>query len=189
MLFYSLNKRAILPDLKSLRNLSFDSSAHWPRIIDDLWFFTFLKPIFINYKWVPVSGYFIMSSYLVMSKQFTLKCKILFSITFLFAFILQVRSICNFLEILCLVRLCYPWTLFQDNKWSIPIKLTFYSDICYKNWGLGLTVLESLFWPVPWEISSRSSTGLLETVLQIHVLFFLWGNMANTIHLGQEVGA
>ena len=28
MLFYSLNKRALLPDLKSLRNLSFDSSAH-----------------------------------------------------------------------------------------------------------------------------------------------------------------
>ena len=32
MLFYSLNKRALLPDLKSLRNLSFDSSAHGPRI-------------------------------------------------------------------------------------------------------------------------------------------------------------
>ena len=29
---YSLNKRALLPDLESLRNLSFDSSAHRPRI-------------------------------------------------------------------------------------------------------------------------------------------------------------
>ena len=34
MLFYSLNERALLPDLKSLRNLSFDSSAHRPRITD-----------------------------------------------------------------------------------------------------------------------------------------------------------
>ena len=32
MLFYSLNKRALLPDLESPRNLSFDSSAHLPRI-------------------------------------------------------------------------------------------------------------------------------------------------------------
>ena len=30
---YSLNKRALLPDLESPRNLSFDSSAHRPRII------------------------------------------------------------------------------------------------------------------------------------------------------------
>ena len=30
---YSLNKRALLPDLESLRNLSFDSSAHRSRII------------------------------------------------------------------------------------------------------------------------------------------------------------
>ena len=29
---YSLNKRALLPDLESLRNLSFDSSAHRSRI-------------------------------------------------------------------------------------------------------------------------------------------------------------
>ena len=29
---YSLNKRALLPDLESPRNLSFDSSAHRPRI-------------------------------------------------------------------------------------------------------------------------------------------------------------
>src|SRR3712207_9323867 len=29
---YSLDKRALLPDLESLRNLSFDSSAHRPRI-------------------------------------------------------------------------------------------------------------------------------------------------------------
>ena len=33
ILYYSLNKRALLPDLKSLRNLSFDSLAHRPRII------------------------------------------------------------------------------------------------------------------------------------------------------------
>ena len=32
LLYYSLNKRALLPDLKSLRNLSFDSSAHRPHI-------------------------------------------------------------------------------------------------------------------------------------------------------------
>ena len=33
ILYYSLNERALLPNLKSLRNLSFDSSAHRPRII------------------------------------------------------------------------------------------------------------------------------------------------------------
>ena len=30
--YYSLNKRALLPDLESPRNLSFDSSAHRPHI-------------------------------------------------------------------------------------------------------------------------------------------------------------